>query len=146
MKLTALGVAAVAGSMILAACGSTTQSTTTSAARPAVQAQAPAAQAQAPVTAPVTGGVQTFNVLETANTFQPAQIAVQAGARVRLVLRNEDGEEHNVVSTQFTIPQNQQPAGALGTVEFAAPARAGTYEIICAFHTAQGMKMRLVVQ
>src|SRR6266511_147168 len=127
MKLTAVGLAIVAGSALLAACGSTAPATTTSAARPA--AGQPAVQAQAPVTAPVTGGVQTFSVLETANSFQPAQIAVQAGGRVRLALKNEDGEEHNVVSTQFTMPQNTLPAQASSVVEFVAPTKSGTYEI-----------------
>lgn len=144
MKLTVVGLAAIAGSVLLAACGSTAPAST-GAARPAVQAL-PAAQVQAPVTAPVTGGIQTFSVLLTANTFQPTQIIVQAGARVRLMLKNEDGEEHNIVSTQFTIPQNTQQAGSSSVVEFAAPARAGTYEAICAFHTAQGMAMKIIVQ
>ncbi|MBI4494613.1 MAG: cupredoxin domain-containing protein [Chloroflexi bacterium] len=110
---------------------------------PAQQA-APAAQAQ-PAAAPK-GELQTFQIVQTGNKFQPDTVTVKAGAPVRFLLRNDDAEEHNIVSGQIQFPQNQQhPGGGTATVDWVAPSKAGTYEAICAFH-APAMAMKIVVQ
>lgn len=104
------------------------------------QRAAPAPQAVA-----ASGEPQVFEILQQGNRFQPDRITVRAGAAVRFVIKNDDAEEHNLVSAEIQFPQNQQSPGGSYTVDWVTLTRPGTYEALCAFH-APNMKISIVVQ
>lgn len=144
LRLLSLG----AGVVLLTACSSSEQGTTTMATpeptRSTAQstspaASAPAAPATPPAPATSAGAATAQGATITIKDFDyavPASVA--AGAQVQVV--NNDGEAHTV-----TIPGGPSivvpPRGS--TVTFSAPAKAGTYEIVCEFHG--NMTAQLVV-
>jgi plastocyanin len=128
--------------VLLTACSSSEQETTTTVTKESTTSTAPStSQAPSASPAPATSA--------SAATAQGATITIEdfdyavppsvaAGAQVQVV--NNDGEAHTV-----TIPGGPSivvpPRGS--TMTFSAPAKAGTYDIVCDFHG--NMSARLVV-
>lgn len=107
------------------------------------QAAPESAAVQQPAAA--VGELLVFDIAQMGNSFQPGSVTVKAGAPVRFRLRNDDAEEHNIVSTQIKFPQNQQHPGETQTVDWVAPSQPGTYDAFCTFHAAN-MWFKIVVQ
>jgi plastocyanin len=143
MRQLTLGVAVVVGLVVLAACSSPAPAPAPAAPKVAVSTPAPAVAAQPAAVA--ASGVQTFQILQATNQFVPDQVTVKAGSRVRFVMKNDDAEEHNIVSAKIAFPQNQQNPGSTRTVDWVAPTQPGTYDAICAFHVPN-MVMKITVQ
>ena len=76
--------------------------------------------------------------------FDPAAVAVKAGETVRLVVANRDSVPHNLYGVDVPIAYTLLPAGASGSVTFAAPTAAGIYRAVCTFHP--GMTLDIVVE
>lgn len=145
VKRFIFGLVVIVGLTGLAACSSPTVAP---APKAAVNTQAqPPAQVQAQAPAAPAGGIQTFEILESNNTFQPNQVTVKAGSQVRFILRNSDGEDHNIVSLNALVkfPENKQAPGGTQTVDWVAPDKPGSYDTLCVFH-APGMTLKITVQ
>lgn len=97
--------------------------------------------------APAEEAVQEIRVSAKKYEFNPSEIRVRAGARVRLVLTAEDrthGFELKEVNVQQEIIKGKDTV-----VEFVAPAEPGTYEFKCSKFCGWGhrrMKGRLIVE
>jgi len=128
--------------VLLTACSSSEPETSTTAAPESTTSAAPSTSSApsaspAPTTSTSAAAAQSATItIEGFDYAVPASVA--AGAQVRVV--NNDGEAHTV-----TIPDGPSivvpPRGA--TMTFDAPAKAGTYEIVCDFHG--NMTAQLVV-
>ncbi len=146
MKRFIFGLVVIVGLTGLAACSSPTVAPAAPKAAVNTQAQPPAqVQAQPPATP--AAAIQTFEILQSNNTFQPNQVTVKAGSQVRFTLRNSDGEDHNIVSLNALVkfPENKQAPGGTYTVDWVAPDKPGTYDALCVFHSP-GMTLKITVQ
>lgn len=142
--------AKVAGTLLavtaLAACSAPVQAAAKPAA-PAPQQQvvpAAAGQVTAPQVAAPVGELQEIEITQIGSAFSPSRVTVPVGAGVRFLIRNEDPEDHNIVSLdpQLVFPQNQQRPGGTFAIEWVAPKVPGEYRAICAFHSpAMGFKV-----
>ncbi len=95
------------------------------------------ATASAPIVVEVT--VKRF-------AFEPEQIEVTEGDRVRLVVRSADGV-HGIGIKKFKV-EKKIPRGQTVTIDFVA-STAGTYPILCSEYCGEGheeMKSTLVVK
>ncbi len=62
-------------------------------------------------------------------------LSLEAGERVRLVLRNEDlGFVHNVAVPDWGVASERVPSGETTAIEFKVPPRPGQYEYRCTLH------------
>jgi plastocyanin len=119
--------------VLLTACSSSEQETSTMATPESTTSTAPSTSpapsaSPAPATSASAATAQGATItIEDFDYTVPPSIA--AGAQVQVV--NNDGEAHTV-----TIPGGPSivvpPRGS--TMTFSAPAKAGTYDIICDFH------------
>lgn len=144
MKRFIFGLAVIVGLVVLAACSSSATAPVAPKAAVNTQAQPPAQAQQAAAPA---AGSQEIQIAQKGNTFSPSQITVKAGAQVRLIIRNQDSEDHNLVSLNPLIkfPENKQAPGGTYTVDWAAPDKPGSYDTLCVFH-APGMVLKITVQ
>jgi cytochrome c oxidase subunit 2 len=79
--------------------------------------------------------------------FEPAQIEVEEGERVRLVVRSDDGV-HGIEIKKFRVSKLVPRGGTPVTIDFVASA-AGTFPILCSEYCGEGhedMKGTLVVR
>jgi uncharacterized cupredoxin-like copper-binding protein len=92
--------------------------------------------------APVSSGEITIKATEW--KFEPANISVEAGKPIKLVLRNEGKIEHNVHVTGLTVGGNelqlQAKTGETVSLEF-TPDKSGTFDLACTLpaHKDAGM-------
>lgn len=84
----------------------------------------------------------------TEYVFEPKQIEVRPGERIKFVLRNEGVEEHEFEGETVGLEEVVVPAGKERAVVWTAPKKTGSYEIVCDLpgHIAKGMVMDLVVR
>ncbi|MDP2586199.1 MAG: cupredoxin domain-containing protein, partial [Candidatus Komeilibacteria bacterium] len=90
--------------------------------------------------------VKTFTVGAENFSFNPAEIRVKKGDRVRIVFNNNSGF-HDWVLDEFNVRTKQMQGPATETVEFTAD-KTGTFEYYCSVgtHRAMGMKGNLIVE
>lgn len=96
---------------------------------------------------PAAAEVRTIEVIARKFAFEPAQIEVNEGERVRLVVHSADGV-HGVGIKRFGVSKLVPRGGAPVTIEFVASA-AGTFPILCSEYCGEGhedMKGALVVR
>lgn len=89
---------------------------------------------------------RTIEVLARKFAFEPAQIEVTEGERVRLVVRSADGV-HGLQIKRFGVNKFVPRGGEPVTIDFTA-SRAGTFEILCSEYCGDkhdAMKGTLVV-
>lgn len=144
LRLLPLGASIV----LLTACASSEREATMMPTAESTRSTAPSTSSTAPAPpAPPTSPAPATSA--SAATAQGATITIEsfdyavpgsvaAGAQVQVV--NNDGEAHTLTipgGTSIVVP----PRGA--TMTFNAPAKAGTYKIVCDFHG--GMTAQLVV-
>jgi plastocyanin len=97
------------------------------AAANAAAAQPTAAQPAAAKPAAQVSSATTIQLTEKSIAFLPNSITVKAGTKVRLVVKNEDTVDHNVVGKDFELPANQQKPRATETIEWTTT-EPGTYQ------------------
>ena len=88
-----------------------------------------------------------IEVVASRFAFEPAQIEVTEGERVRLLVRSADGV-HGFEIKRFRVNRAIPRGGKPVTIEFTASAP-GTYEIVCSEYCGEGheaMTGTLVVQ
>lgn len=89
---------------------------------------------------------RTIEVVARKFTFEPAQIEVTEGERVRLVVRSADGV-HGLQIKRFGVNKFVPRGGEPVNIDFTA-SRAGTFEILCSEYCGDkhdAMKGTLVV-
>lgn len=92
------------------------------------------------------GQVQVVNVTGGGYYFEPNEIRVKVGEKVRIVFTNAGGS-HNFVIDELGIKTKLTQTGETAEVEFIA-GTAGEYEFYCgvADHRAKGMVGTLIVE
>lgn len=106
----------------------------------------PSESATASSTAPMVGAVQEIRVTGSNFAFDPKEIRVKEGTRVRLVFINAAGT-HDWVIDEFSARTKILQGAGSDTVEFVANKR-GTFEYYCSVgtHRQMGMKGNLIVE
>ena len=87
-----------------------------------------------------------INVKGSPFKFEPSEIRVKYGERIRIVFVSEKGM-HDWVVDEFEARTNQIKDGETDSVEF-TPNKEGTFEFYCSVgnHRAMGMKGNLIVE
>ena len=152
---TVLGVLLVlaAAALLGAACGGddNTSATTAATIQPSVIARSTRSPAPSPTAASTAttapAGLQTLEVTEDNFFFQPKEFTAKAGQKVTFNIKNNATTNHNMrvagVDKQYNtaddaVSKNQTiAAGQTSTLEWTAPATAGTYYFHCDFHPTQ---------
>lgn len=153
-----LAIAALTGSLALAACGgtssaptATTQATTAAAptAAPATQApaatptktaapaaSAPAASAPAASAPAAAGPARKVTVGATNSLYSIATLEVKPGEKIEFVLTNSGDEKHNMVGIGegVSIVSPDFDAGQTISWTWTAPATPMTFKFICSYH------------
>jgi len=129
MRRTYLGVL-VAVMLVAGACGAQNQPTTNPATAPASPGSAPSG---------TTVEITVSTDMGTKLRFEPGEVAVPAGADVRLTFENRSSVPHNLT---FQGPPNVATstvvaAGASEVLEFKAPG-AGDHAFVCTIHPGMG--------
>jgi plastocyanin len=93
-----------------------------------------------PLASPVMAHAQTteYTIVIKEHRFQPAELAVPAGQRIKLVIDNQDATPEEFESKQLRV-EKIVPGGTKGTVTV-GPLKPGSYPFFGEFHedTAQG--------
>jgi plastocyanin len=155
---TVLGLIPVlaAAALLAAACGGddNTSATTTATTQPSLAAlptrtPAPPATATTVATAATTApaGPQTLDITQNNFFFQPKEFTVKAGQQVTFNIQNNGTTTHDMrvagADNEFNtaddaVSKSQAiAAGETSTLEWTAPAKAGTYDFHCDFHRTQ---------
>ncbi|MES2470810.1 MAG: cupredoxin domain-containing protein [Patescibacteria group bacterium] len=98
------------------------------------------------VTTGVPVGTKAFTVAATNFKFQPVEMRVKQGDRVRVTLDNQTGR-HDFVLDEFNARTAVLDGGQQQTIEFVADKK-GTFEYYCSVgtHRQMGMKGNLIVE
>ncbi|MDP3883065.1 MAG: cupredoxin domain-containing protein [Candidatus Staskawiczbacteria bacterium] len=90
--------------------------------------------------------VKTFTVTAKNFSFEPAEIKVSLGDRVKIIFNNTEGF-HDFVIDEFNVKANQAQAPSTQEVEFIAD-KTGTFEFYCSVgtHRQMGMVGNLIVE
>ncbi len=95
------------------------------------------------------GGSSAANVTVTLTEFKfdPASVTAAPGQTVNLTLKNTGSAQHSWVIPDLNLKYTVDP-GKTDTKTFTAPAKAGTYTIICDIpgHKEAGMQGQLIVK
>ncbi len=95
--------------------------------------------------APAGGSSSALTVVAKAFRFVPATLDVTAGQKITFEFDNQDDVDHNLVSQDAALFHEVVLGGSQKrTVEWTAPARAGTFKLVCTYH--RGMEMTLNVK
>lgn len=131
-------VTVLALALLLAACGGGNQQSSSS------TSSSPAATSSTSTTG---SGVREIEVVLNDFTFEPAEIRVKSGERVRLVLRNEGTVAHDWYVDALSLSTPLIQPGQSATYEFTA-GEAGNYKTICTEpgHEALGMVGQLIIE
>jgi len=91
--------------------------------------------------------VKEITVSGTEFRFNPSEITVSAGERVRIIFKNEGRVIHDFVIENLGIRTKVIREGQTDTIEFEAP-QPGTYIFYCSVsgHREAGMEGRLIVE
>jgi hypothetical protein len=91
----------------------------------------------------VADNMPEFTLVIKDHLYQPTELRVPAGAKIKIIVRNEDATPEEFESTDFGREKIVPPNASI-TV-FVGPLKAGTYRFFGDFHqdTAQG---RLIVE
>lgn len=91
--------------------------------------------------------VKTFDVTGTPFKFEPNEIKVKKGDRVKINFKNAEGMLHDLTIADLNVRTKQIPAGQTDSVEFVAD-KAGTFDFICSVptHADKGMLGKLIVE
>lgn len=93
-----------------------------------------------PLALPVAAYAQTpeYTIVIKEHRFQPGELTVPSGKRIKLVIDNQDGTPEEFESHELRV-EKIIPGGTKGTVSV-GPLRPGTYPFFGEFHeaTAQG--------
>ncbi len=94
------------------------------------------------------GGGNSVTITATDFKFDPATINAKAGETVNVTLNNKGTATHTFVVKDAGNFKLTADAGKTATGSFTAPAKAGTYDIVCDVpgHADQGMTGKLTVQ
>ncbi|MDP3998267.1 MAG: cupredoxin domain-containing protein [bacterium] len=94
----------------------------------------------------VTQEVKTFEVEGKPFEYNPKEIMVKKGDRVRIVFKNTQGF-HDLTIGELGVHTKQIQAGQSDTIEFVAD-KAGTFEYYCSVptHKDMGMTGKLIVE
>ena len=89
--------------------------------------------------------VKEFNVNGKNFSFDPSQITVKKGDKVKITFKDEDGF-HNLVISGYNVETKKINTGQEQTVEFIAD-KTGQFEYYCSVtgHREKGMKGTLTV-
>lgn len=92
------------------------------------------------------GQVKELTVTGSSFKFEPSNLTVNKGDKVKITFKNSGGM-HNFVIDEFNVKTKVIPAGQEEVVEFTAD-KAGTFEFYCGVgnHRAMGMKGMLEVK
>ncbi|MBI2196602.1 cupredoxin domain-containing protein [Candidatus Daviesbacteria bacterium] len=107
------------------------------------QVQTPAVQ---PQPTPTESNVKEFTVVGTPFKFEPAEIKVKLGDRVRITFKNELGM-HNLTIKDLNAATKTIQKGEQDTIDFIVD-KSGTFQYNCSVptHTEKGMVGNLVVE
>jgi cupredoxin-like protein len=93
-----------------------------------------------PLALPVVAYAQTpeYTIVISEHRFQPAELTVPSGKRIKLVIDNQDGTPEEFESHELRV-EKIIPGGTKGTVNV-GPLKPGSYPFFGDFHqdTAQG--------
>lgn len=94
----------------------------------------------------VQAGVKEVTVTSKGLNFDPKEIRVKLGDKVKVTYKNTMGQ-HDFVLDEFKVKTKLLSAGTEETVEFVADKK-GSYEYYCSVsgHRAAGMKGTLIVE
>lgn len=92
-----------------------------------------------------TSQVKAIEVMGSDFKFNPAQISLQAGEKVKVIFKNTGEAKHDFVIEGLNIRTKVIAKGASETVEFTTP-DTGTYTFYCSIpgHREAGMEGKLV--
>ncbi len=95
----------------------------------------------------VSEAVKTFDVKGTPFKFEPNEIKIKKGDRVKINFKNEQGMLHDLTIADLNVRTKQIPAGETDSMEFVAD-RAGTFDMICSVptHADKGMVGKFIVE
>jgi len=98
-------------------------------------------------TATTSSAVREVRVTLSDFKFEPAEITVKRGERVRLILENTGTVAHDWTVRDLNLASPRVQPGQTATYEFTVD-RAGTFTSVCveAGHEALGMTGRLIVE
>jgi len=85
-----------------------------------------------------------LTVIAKAFRFAPAVLDVKAGQKVTFEFENQDEADHNIVSKEAAFQEVVLGGSQKKTVEWTAPAKAGTFKFVCTYH--RGMEMTVNVR
>lgn len=99
-----------------------------------------------PTSAVETPGTKTFTIEGKPFEYNPKEIKVKKGDRVKIVFKNMQGF-HDLTIADINVKTQQIQAGQSDTIEFVAD-KAGAFEYYCSVdgHRAQGMVGKLIVE
>lgn len=95
-------------------------------------------------TAPAGRPSNAVTIVARGFRYAPAVLDVTAGQKITFDLENQDEADHNLVSTEAGFSEVVLAGSQRRTVEWTAPARAGSYKLICTYH--RGMEMTVNVK
>jgi plastocyanin len=140
MKKVAITSLTLGAAVALAACGGAVNAPTTTAqapaAAPATQAAATAAAAPAASAPLAAGPARKVTVGATNSLYSISTLEVKAGERIEFVLTNTGDEKHNMVAVGegVSLVSPDFDAGQTVTWTWTAPAKTGTFKLICSYH------------
>ena len=143
MKKVAIASLTLGAAVALAACGGATNAPTTTdqaaAAAPATKAAATAAAAPAApaASAPLAAGpARKVTVGATNSLYSISTLEVKVGEKIEFVLTNSGDEKHNMVGVGegISLVSPDFDAGQTVTWTWTAPAKTGTFKLICSYH------------
>ena len=87
------------------------------------------------------GDVPEFNLVIRNHLYEPSELKVPAGKKIRIRVTNEDATPEEFESTDFSRESVVLPKRSI--VVFVGPLKAGTYGFFGDFHrdTAQGLSL-----
>lgn len=99
-------------------------------------------------TEPLSGQVREMVVQQGEYFLAPARITVAPNTRVRLLVRNDGGQTHDLALPALRLSTPSVQPGQSYAFEFTAPRNSGDYRIVCTIpgHEAAGMHGVLLVR
>ncbi|WP_010677166.1 cupredoxin domain-containing protein [Bacillus timonensis] len=88
--------------------------------------------------------IQKIEVEMNDDYFNPKAITIPNGKPIVLVLRNNGVKEHTFTVEKLGIDYEVKPKQI--KIVTVAPKTSGTYELICRYHSKEGMKGQVIVK
>lgn len=94
------------------------------------------------------GEPQTVEIALEEYKFVPDAISVRPGEKVRFVLTNRGKEDHEFEGEAIGIEEIVVPPGKRREMSWTAPAKTGTYDVVCDLpgHLEKGMILKVTVK